>query len=150
MAGSGDRQDQTGSGGDSGGATVRDRIRRIPLAERLVAGFGLVLVTGSIGLMLVEALTARPAPPALVVLAEPAQPVAGGWLVPIRVLNRGGETAAQTRVTGELRDGAALVQAGHIMFDYVPAGSERDGGLFFTRDPAGFELRVRAEGYAEP
>ena len=37
-----------------------------------------------------------------------------------------------------------------MTLDYLPQDSERRGGLFFTEDPAAYELVLRAQGYAEP
>ena len=34
--------------------------------------------------------------------------------------------------------------------DYLPPGSEREGGLFFSRDPRRHEVRLRAKGYVDP
>jgi uncharacterized protein (TIGR02588 family) len=37
-----------------------------------------------------------------------------------------------------------------MTLDYSPPGSEKQAGLFFTRDPRQFQLQVRALGYVEP
>ena len=36
------------------------------------------------------------------------------------------------------------------VLDYVPAGSDREGGLWFSRDPRAGQLTLRAKGYADP
>ena len=63
-----------------------------------------------------------------------------GYLVKIWVLNYGGSTATKLTVTGELKDQTGSVETSAITFDYVPAHSQREGGLFFTRDPQQFDM----------
>jgi uncharacterized protein (TIGR02588 family) len=121
-----------------------------PAVEWVVAALGLLLVAASIGVLLYEAFAREDAPPAVVVEVDGVQPVEGGFLVLFHAANRGGRTAATLLVEGELRRGDETVERSEATIDYSPARSERHGGLFFTHDPAAFELRLRALGYAEP
>jgi uncharacterized protein (TIGR02588 family) len=43
-----------------------------------------------------------------------------------------------------------VVETSQATIDYLPQRSERRGGLFFTRNPEGLDLNLRAEGYSEP
>jgi uncharacterized protein (TIGR02588 family) len=66
------------------------------------------------------------------------------------VNNQGGSTAAQIPVQGELRAPGGRDEMAEIVFDYVPDGSRRRGGLIFRADPRQGQLTVRALGYREP
>ena len=42
------------------------------------------------------------------------------------------------------------IETSDTTLDYLPGRSEREGGLFFSRDPRGFDLRLRPKGYMKP
>jgi uncharacterized protein (TIGR02588 family) len=75
---------------------------------------------------------------------------AGGYVVTFRARNSGSATAAALSISGELSDGGAAVETSEIVLDYLAAESERQGGLIFRNDPAGYELRLEARGYVDP
>ena len=51
---------------------------------------------------------------------------------------------------GELRKGEQVVEESIAMLSSGPDGGEQEGGLFFERDPEGYQLRLRATGYEKP
>jgi uncharacterized protein (TIGR02588 family) len=53
-------------------------------------------------------------------------------------------------VEGVLKDGAEIIETSEVTIDYVPAGSQRQAGLFFIRDPQQYELQLSAKGYEQP
>lgn len=123
------------------------------LEERLgwiAAGLGALVVAGTIGYLGWSALSNAGDPPEIAF--ETGAPVARGatWLAPFVAVNRGDRTAAAVTVVGELRRGGQVVETSEADLDYVPARSRREGGLWFGRDPAGFEFTLRATGYAAP
>ena len=122
----------------------------MPLLEWVVAGIGALLVAGTIGYLTLQALWRDATPPAVRIEALPPLALQGGWLVRFRAINQGGEPAAQLLVEGELSGPEGSVETAQATLDYLPPGSEREGGLFFSRDPGEFELRLRAKGYARP
>jgi uncharacterized protein (TIGR02588 family) len=124
--------------------------RRIPPLEWLVAGIGALLVAGTIGYLVVQALWRDQTPPDVRIVAQRVLALEYHHLVEFRAVNRGGEPAAQLLVEGELIGPEGPVETAEATLDYLPPGSHRDGGLFFRRDPRQFELRLRAKGYAEP
>jgi uncharacterized protein (TIGR02588 family) len=121
-----------------------------PAIEWAVAAVGLLLVAGSIGVLVYEALTQNDAPPAIVVEVDRIHSTEGGYLVLLRVRNTGGQTAEGLVVEGELRQGDRTVERSETTIDYAPAHSERKGGLFFTRDPSAHEIHLRPLGFEEP
>jgi uncharacterized protein (TIGR02588 family) len=124
--------------------------RQIPLFEWLVAGVGALLVTGTIGYLVVQGLWRDATPPDVRVEALRVLALEHNYVVEFRALNEGGEPAAELLVEGELIGPDGSVETAEATVDYLPPASHREGGLFFSRDPGAFELRLRAKGYAEP
>jgi uncharacterized protein (TIGR02588 family) len=118
--------------------------------EWIVGGAGLALLLGAAGFLVYHDLTSPDSPPDIVVTAGQALPTTSGFVVQVRATNRGGETAAGVRIVGALSAGGETVEESELTIPFVPPGSEREGGLFFTRDPATLTLAVRATGYEKP
>lgn len=121
-----------------------------PLLEWLIAGIGLVLVAGVLGLLLYKAIWREASPPQITIRVNSIVPVQNGYVVQFRAINQGGSTGEGIVIGGELRHGAETVESSQTTIDYLAANSERGGGLFFTHDPRQFDLQIRALGYEEP
>jgi uncharacterized protein (TIGR02588 family) len=128
----------------------REKLDEAPLWMWGIGLLGLILILGSIGFALYEAIAGDSSPPNVTVQVEAILPVQNGFLVEFRVINEGGTTAAGLMVEGELRNGAEVVETSDTTIDYLPSHSERAGGLFFTQDPRQYELQLRAKGYETP
>jgi uncharacterized protein (TIGR02588 family) len=124
--------------------------RPVPVAEWIVAAFGAVLVAGTIGYLAWLAASRDEAPPDVRVVAAGVVALQDGWLVKFRAANAGGQAAAEVLVEGELAGPDGPIETGEATVDYLPPGSEREGGLFFSRDPGRYEVRLRAKGYVDP
>ncbi|MDN5753024.1 MAG: hypothetical protein L0H15_07055 [Nitrosospira sp.] len=121
----------------------------IPGWSWIFAAVGLVLTIGSAGFMLYQGF-AGDSPPELVIETDGVVPNGRGYLVQIRVTNRGGSVAAGLVVEAMLREGTATVETSTITMGYVPSGSQRRAGFFFSRDPRKFDLQILAKGYVQP
>lgn len=121
-----------------------------PFWEWVAAALGLVLVLACLGYLVLQAMAGPPSPPdpKIDVVAVHAQD--GRFLVELRVTNRGKSTAEALKVAGELREGDAVVEQADTEFQFVPGESSREGGLFFTRDPRRFALRLQAVSFQAP
>ena len=124
--------------------------RDVPALEWVVAAIGALLVAGTIGYLVTQALWRDRTPPDVRLVAEPARELQGGWLVRFHAFNHGGEPAAEILVEGELRGPDGSVETAEATLDYLPPGSQREGGLVFSSDPRRFELALRVKGYAKP
>ncbi len=118
--------------------------------EWLVAGIGALLVVFAVGYMVQFAITRPDGPPVVGLEVTGVTHAGAGYLVTFKATNTGRSTGAGVVVTGELSSGGERVEASEMTLDYLPQDSERQGGLFFTEDPAAHELVLRAQGYAEP
>lgn len=118
--------------------------------EWVIAGLGGLLVAAALAYMVIFAISEPERPPAVTLSVTSVTTTPGGYLVSFRAANIGGGTAAGLQISGELREGGAVVETSQANIDYLPQRSERRGGLFFTRDPEDLALSLRAEGYSEP
>lgn len=140
----GDAQAQDGGDEQGQGGATRNSV-----LEWAVAAVGLAGVLGAVGLLTVQALTTRDRPPNLELRVVNVQDVRGGYLALIEARNRGDEAAAELGVEGTIERGGQPLETSETTFDFVPSGSVREGGLFFTEDPRG-ALTLRSLGYREP
>ncbi len=118
--------------------------------EWVVAALSAVAVLGTMGILVHDAVTGAPGPPAVVVTRESVSEVPGGWLVEVAAHNRGGATAAALLVEGELTKDGRAVETSEATIDFVPPDGVRHAGLFFAHDPATHRLELRPKGYDEP
>ncbi|MGQ3136741.1 TIGR02588 family protein [Phenylobacterium sp.] len=118
--------------------------------EWVIAAIGGLLVVAAIAYMVVFAAAEPKRPPTVTLSVTSVTTTPGGYLVSFRAANAGGATAAGLQVSGELREGGAVVETSAVTIDYLPQQSEREGGLVFTRDPEDLTLSLRVEGYSEP
>lgn len=128
----------------------RGRPKETPVWEWIIAAAGLILVVVAVGSTLYRALTQESTPPQLAVSVDAVHPSGDGYLVKFRVVNSGNQTAAAANVEGELKSGEETAETSTAVLTYVPAHSERRGGLFFNKNPQEFDLQIRATGYEEP
>jgi uncharacterized protein (TIGR02588 family) len=127
-----------------------ENIKEAPLWMWGIALIGLILTLGSIGFLLYEAAFGDSSPPDVTVHLESVVPVRNGFLVQFRAVNDGGTTAQGLKVEGEISKGTERVETSDTTIEYVPAHSERKGGLFFSTDPRQYDLRLGAKGFEKP
>jgi uncharacterized protein (TIGR02588 family) len=118
--------------------------------EWLFAAIGLLVVVGAIGFLVYRGATKGDTPPVIKIEVESITPSGENYLVNFRVSNTGDTTAAALMIEGELKNGDKIEETSDISMAYLPAKSVRRGGLFFTKDPHQFELKIRAKGYEQP
>lgn len=128
----------------------QNKIKDAPWWMWGIALLGLALVAGSIAFMLYEAVAGDSSPPDITVQVDSILPIRNGYLVKFRALNEGGTTAEGVTIEGALRNGTEILETSHTVIEYVPAHSEREGGLFFASDPRQHQLQLRAKGYENP
>ena len=120
------------------------------LLEWIFAALGLVVVLSAVGFLIYRGATKGDAPPVLKIEVESIAQKGDNYLVNFRVSNTGETTAADLTIEGVLKNGEKTEETSDLTMTYVPAQSMRRGGLFFTKNPHEFELRIRAKGYEQP
>jgi uncharacterized protein (TIGR02588 family) len=126
-----------------------------PLLEWIGAAAGSLIALALIGSLAYEALTRADTPPQLSVVAlteyaGPSTSEGPSRVIPFRVANEGGRTAAEVTVVAraEKLDGDATET--EIVFDFVPRGSERDGAVVLPGAPGSGTVTFRIAGWREP
>jgi uncharacterized protein (TIGR02588 family) len=131
-------------------ASRHTRAAGIPPLEWAAATVGLVLVCGALGVMVWLGLARGDTPADVSVRVDAVTALAKGYVVTIRAVNRGGITAADVTVEGELRSATGVAETSTMSFKYLAPHSERRGGLYFEKDPRQFELKLKPKGYETP
>jgi uncharacterized protein (TIGR02588 family) len=127
-----------------------DTARSIPPLEWLASGVGLLLTVGVFASIGWEALTNGRGSPVVTVEVKDVLAVEGGYRVEFRARNTAGSTATQVEIEGRLSGNEGSTETGRVVLDYIPGHSQREGGLFFTRDPRSTSFTIRALGFARP
>jgi len=126
-------------------AATRGKPVGAPLLEWLAAGVGLLLVIAVIVVIGRDAVSgATDGTPDLDVVATRVVAVSSGAVLEFEIRNHSAFTAAAVQIEGKLPGGETSIAT----VDYVPGRSVRRGGLQFSADPRGAELRVL--GYQDP
>lgn len=121
--------------------------------EWLVFGVGLALVAATLSYLVYEGATKADGPPDISVqLGEAREGGSGqGFVVPVTVHNRGGQTAEGVTIEVVLEGGgAAEPERAEFSLAFLPRGGRREGWVVFTRDPRAGRLKARALGYEQP
>lgn len=121
-----------------------------PLWEWLLAGIGVILVGVAIGTAFYRALTQENTPPQIDVRVVTVKSASAGYVVEFEVRNTGTQTAAALNIEAQLLKGGEAVETGTATLAYSASNSVRRGGIFFTKDPNAFEIKIRASGYESP
>lgn len=127
-----------------------ESIQKIPFWEWIIALIGFICVATAIGTALNRAINENSKPPDFEVSVKTVTPINKGFLVIFEVKNAGNQTAAALNIEGELKKGEESIEKSTASMSYAPANSTREGGLIFTRNPAEFEIEIRAVGYEKP
>jgi uncharacterized protein (TIGR02588 family) len=118
--------------------------------EAISAAIGAVLALATLGIIVWDGFADDGRPPVIVIEALEVHQNESGFIVEISVSNEGDKAAAQVSVEGTLSRGGEIVETSDATFDYVASKSQRRGGLFFSQDPRGFDVKVRPKGYVKP
>jgi len=121
-----------------------------PGLEWAVSGLGVAIVTTMLAFIGYNGLKEERTPPDVTVKILGVRPVGQGVLVQIRAKNNGASTAAGLTIEGVVKEGEKDLETSNVTFDYLPAHSTRDGGVYFTKDAAAHRIEVRALGYQMP
>jgi uncharacterized protein (TIGR02588 family) len=128
----------------------RNEAQAIPTLEWIVGGIGFVIIAGVLGFLLYAGINNNNPLPDVKLSIDAVARLRNGYLVQFTAINEGGLTAQGVTVEGELRSGADVVERSETVIEFLPSGSKSRAGIFFSKDPRQFELKLRPLGYEEP
>ncbi len=73
-----------------------------------------------------------------------------GYVLPIRIHNRGDLTAQDVVITAELSVGGAPPDVAELTIDFLAGGETSEASVVFTRPPTDGNLELRARGFRHP
>ena len=115
-----------------------------------MGGIGFFIIAGVLGFLLYTGINEDHPVPDVKLSVDSVLRIRNGYVVRVTATNEGGLTAGGLIVEGELRNGAELVERSETAIELLPSRSKKRAGLFFSRDPNQFELKLRPLGYEEP
>lgn len=123
---------------------------QVSAAEWIASGLGALVVLATLGFLLYRALWGGDRPPAMEVSLDTVVAVPSGHLARFTVRNVGDHTGAQVKIQGTVERPGEPIETRETTLDYVPAGSQRSGGLYFTTDPDSGTVTFEALSYTAP
>ena len=116
-----------------------------PVLEWLASGIGLALTLGVMAVIGRDAFNgSADMAPDIEIVARAPERLGNRWLVRFEAHNRSPVTAAQVTVEGAVPGG----ETSTATIDYIPGRSARGGGLIFSAEPRGVNLRPL--GFQDP
>jgi uncharacterized protein (TIGR02588 family) len=118
--------------------------------EWIFAAVGVLAVLSAIVFLIYRGATKGDAPPRFQIDVESITQSGESYLVALRVTNTSDRTAAAVTIEGELKNGEKSEETSAATMTYVPARSVRRSGLFFSKNPHEYQIRIRAKGFEQP
>lgn len=115
-----------------------------------VFALSLLFVLSTAGLLIHEhvSLGHQPADPQIMLGAAEAH--AGYFAVPVKVVNRGDNTAESVQIEVELRLDSGENEKARVQLQYLPRRATRHAWVTFRHDPGQGKLESRVLGYQKP
>ena len=119
-------------------------------AEWGVLIISVIIVTGIVGVLLIEGFVneARPPQPVVEIHVDAAYETATGWILPTSVMNEGDEVAEALVLRATATVGGEEEES-EVTLDYLPAGTRVEVAFGFSAQPDG-EVRVQTIGFRLP
>jgi uncharacterized protein (TIGR02588 family) len=118
--------------------------------EWLAAALGGVIFLALIGYFAREAMRLDGGPPDIVARVDSVTRASAGYIAHITATNAGGSAATAVRILGELTRDGADPETAEVTLDLLGRRSRQSAGLYFSRDPAQHQLRVRPVSFLVP
>ncbi|GAB4465832.1 MAG: hypothetical protein OHK0037_21010 [Elainellaceae cyanobacterium] len=116
-------------------------------AEWVSLGISLVLLSGVISTIISLWLNPSLKPAQFAIESGKTRSADNHYYLPVTIKNEGDAAAAQVTVEGVLNT-AGQAETSTTTFDFVPARSDVEGVLIFSREPSA--AKVRVVSYQEP
>ena len=118
--------------------------------EWIVFAVGLILVSYTLGHLIFAGASMGREPPSIEVrLGTPAQRQFN-FVVPVKVINHGDETAGGVRIEVVMETGGEEKERAELDVAFLPRHATREGWVTFEQDPRTAQLKARVLGYQKP
>ncbi len=119
--------------------------------EWSVFAVGLVLVLGTLGYLVYDALTMGSEPPVIEIRLEPTVERAGNYIIPVSIKNNGDQTAEGIHIEVQLIQQGRELERSEFVVAFLPRQATREGWVTFKTNPATAEqITARVLGYEKP
>ena len=118
--------------------------------EWMVCAVSLILVSYTLGYLIYAGASMGREPPSIEVRLGKPEPRQFNFVVPVKVLNHGDETAEGVRIEVVMETGGEEKARGELNVAFVPRHATREGWVAFEQDPRTSELKARVLGYQKP
>lgn len=118
--------------------------------EWTVFAVGLVLVVATLGFLVRESLVGAGGAPDVVARLGAPKPSAGGFMVPVEVVNVGKGAAEDVQVTVILALPEGEPEEAELDIAFLPRDSRRNGWVTFRSDPGRGSLRLGPIAFEAP
>lgn len=119
--------------------------------EWIVFAASLVLVLGTLGYLVYDVATIGETPPQIEFQLGQPQAQANRFLVPVKVINRGNETAQAVQVEVTLESGGEEQESAQFELAFLPRHSTREAWVTFKTNPKTVEqMQARVLGFEKP
>jgi uncharacterized protein (TIGR02588 family) len=121
-----------------------------PLLEWLLGAVGVMLLLAAVSYLAYEGAANEDGPGEIVVSTTQIIETQSAYIVRFQAHNRGSATVGNLHMSARLSDGNREVEVAHVLIDYLPGRSTRQGGVYLRNDPRRYRLEIRPEGYQKP
>lgn len=119
--------------------------------EWIVFTLSLLLVISTLGYLVYDGSTAGNAPPSFEFQLGQPQPQNDYFVVPVKVFNRGDQTAEGVLVEVTLENASTEQEAAEFEIAFLPRHSSREGWVTFRTDPRTVDqMSARVMGFEKP
>ena len=118
--------------------------------EWIVFVVGLILVSYTLGYLIYAGASMGREPPSIEVRLGKPEQRQFNFVVPVKVINHGDETAEGVRVEVVMETGGEEKARGELDLTFLPGHATREGWVTFEQDPRTSQLKARVLGYQKP
>ena len=119
--------------------------------EWIVFAASLVLVLSTLGYLVYDGATLGDSPAKIEFQLGQPQPQSNHFMVPVKVINRGDETAEGVHIEVTLESGGKEQESAEFELAFLPRHSTREGWVTFKTDPRSVEqMQARVLGFEKP
>jgi len=118
--------------------------------EWIVFAVGLILVSYTLGHLIFAGASMGREPPSIEVRLGSSERRQFNFVVPVKVINHGDETAAGVRIEVVMEAGGEEKERAELDVAFLPRHATREGWVTFEQDPRTAQLKARVLGYQKP